>query len=63
VPFRRISKVRELLPDQIVECALDAVSSLDAAGRLALLYPNFVELNVAHPVTISVGLSRTQKRA
>jgi hypothetical protein len=32
-----ISKVHELLPDEIVERALDSESPLDAAGRPALL--------------------------
>lgn len=60
MPLCRISKVRELLPDQIVECALDAKSPFDAAGRPALLYPDLVELYAAHAATIKVGLIRAQ---
>ncbi len=62
MPLCRISKVHELLPDQIVECALDAKSPFDAAGRPALLYPDLVELYAAHVATIRVGLSRAQKK-
>ncbi len=62
MPLSRISKVHELLPDQIVERALDAKSPFDAAGRPALLYPDLVELYAAHVATIRVGLSRAQKK-
>jgi hypothetical protein len=61
MPLSRISKVHELLPDQIVECALDAKSPFDAAGRPALLYPDLVVLYAAHVATIKAGLSRAQK--
>jgi hypothetical protein len=54
----RIGKVHELLPDEIVERALDAESPLDAASRPALLYPDLLEL---HADTIPAGLSIAQK--
>jgi hypothetical protein len=48
MPLCRIRKVRELLPDQIIECALDPKSPLDAARRPALLYPDLVESSCRH---------------
>ena len=63
MPLCRISKVHELLPDQIVERALNAQSPFDAAGLPAVLYPDLVELYAAHAATIKVGLRRTQKTA
>ena len=61
MPLGRISKVHKLLPDQIIQRALDAESPFDAAGRTTLLYPDLMELNAAHAVTISVGFSRSKK--
>src|ERR1700676_4555187 len=61
MPLRRIRKVHELLPDQIVECTLDPKSPFDAARRPALLYPDLVESYTAHAATYNkVVLSRTQ---
>jgi hypothetical protein len=57
----RISKVHELLPEQIVERALDTKSPFNAAGRPALLYPDLVKLYAAHAATITAGPSRAQK--
>jgi hypothetical protein len=59
----RISKVHELLPEQIVESALDTKSPFNAAGGPALLYPDLVKLYAAHAATIKAGLSRAQKTA
>lgn len=57
----RISKVHELLPEQIVESALDTKSPFNAAGCPALLYPDLVKLYAAHAATIKAGLSRAQR--
>lgn len=59
----RISKVHKLLPEKIVERALDAKSPFNAAGRPTLLYPDLVKLYAAHAATIKAGLSRAQKTA
>jgi hypothetical protein len=59
----RINKVHELLPEQILERALDTKSPFNAAGCPALLYPDLVKLYAAHGPTIKGWSRRAQKTA
>ena len=62
MPLCRISKVHELLPDQIVECALDAKSPFDAAGRPALLDPDLVEFHADYYIANAIRRKAVQAR-